>query len=190
MFAGGWGTLDRERALGLVGQGLVGLSARAVFLGRVGHAAGLDLEAGVAVPGGFAYAVRLFPAGVGVLISQTGFLALFSGIGASGVTARVPSGLELPQELRLEIDVTPRARLAMYGRATFVALQPVRRQGMGGFGETTFGIAARFGRTVGIREGSLGSGFFFGLERRELLETAMLGLVLGTEIDGGYDQMP
>ena len=185
MFAGAWATVDRERALGLEGQGLVGLSGRAVYPGRWGYAVGLDLEAGVGVPDGFAYGARLFPVGVGVLLSQTGYLALFSGIGASGVTARVPSGLELPQELRLEIDVGPRARLAMYGRGTFVALQPLRRQGKMGFGETTFGIAARFGRTVGFREGSVGSGFFFGLERRELVETAMVGLVLGTEIDAG-----
>jgi hypothetical protein len=153
MFASAWGTLDRDRALGLVGQGLVGLSGRAVLLGRVGYAVGLDLEAGVAVPAGFAYGARLFPVGVGVLLSQTGYLALFSGIGASGVTARVPSGLELPQELRLEIDVGPRARLAMYGRGTFVALQPVRRCTGGGRSSRCSRCGGR-GRWVSARPAS------------------------------------
>jgi hypothetical protein len=190
MLAAAFATVDRTRALGLEGQGIVGLSGRAVVFGRVGHSFGLDLEAGVAAPAGFAYAARLFPGGVGVHLSPTGYLAVFSGIGASGVTGRVASGLELPEELRLEIDVAPRARLALYGRATFVLLQPERRLGMAGLGETTFGIAARFGKTVGRWEGSLGSGFFFGLERRDLVETAMLGLVLGTEMDVGLDKGP
>lgn len=190
MFASGFATIDRARANGLSGEGLVGLSARAVYGGRVGIAAGLDLEAGIgAAPVGFAYGARLFPIGVGVLLTPTGYLGLFSGIGASGVTARVPSGFELPQELRLEIDLGPAARVALYARGTFVALEPLRRQGALWFDETAFGISTRLGRAAGFRGGTIASGPFFGFERREIMGTAMVGFVFGTEIDGGYDEV-
>lgn len=187
MAASAWTTVDQARARGLLGEGLVGLSARAVFGKRVGLAVGLDLDAGFAVPLGFAYAARLFPLGVGVFLSPTGYLAVFSGVGASGVTVRVPSGLELPQELRLEFDLGPRARLSLHARGTFVGFEPLRRQGQMGFDETSFGVSARFGRAVGFHRGTIASGYFFGLERRELLKTAMVGFVFGTELDGGYD---
>lgn len=186
MFASGRAIVDRKRALGLAGEATLALSGRAIYGGRVGYGAGADLEAGASVPLGFAYGAHLFPLGVGVILTPTGYLGVFSGIGASGVTSLVPSGLELPQELRLELDLSEWARVALRARGTFIALSPARRHGKLGFDETAFGITARFGRSVAFRRNGLGSGYFFGFERREIADSAMVGLLFGTEVDVGY----
>ena len=61
---------------------LAPMSARAVYGKYIGYAVGLDLEAGAAAPLGFAYGARLFPLGVGVMLTPTGYLGVFSGVGA------------------------------------------------------------------------------------------------------------
>jgi hypothetical protein len=188
MFASGRAIVDRSRALGLAGEATLALSGRAIYGGRVGYGAGLDLEAGSSVPLGFAYGAHLFPIGVGVIVTPTGYIGVFSGIGASGVTALVPSGLELPQELRVELDLGESARVALRARGTFVAFEPARRHGKLGFDETSFGVTARFGRSVGFNRNGLGSGYFFGFERREIVDTAMVGFLFGTQIDVGYSK--
>lgn len=186
MFASGRAVIDRSRALGLAGEATLALAGCTIFLGRVGHGTCFDLEAGSSFPFGFAYGAHLLPVGIGVIVTPTGYIGVFSGIGASGVAARVPSGLEFPQELRIELDLSESARIALRARGTFVALEPARRHGKFGFDETSFGISARFGRSVGFRGNGLGSGYFFGFERREIVDTAMVGLLFGTEIDVGY----
>jgi hypothetical protein len=187
LYASGYGVVHPDGARGVQGIGLGGLSARVVYGDRVGYAAGFDLEMGASVPAGFAGAAHLYAIGVGAMLTPTGYVALLAGVGASGVTAAIPSGVELPVEARLELDAGRFARLALYSRATFVPNEPLRSQGLFGLGETTFGTRARFGESVGMSRGAFGSGYFFGLERRELMGTAMLGFVFGTEIDAGYD---
>ncbi len=183
-----YSVLDPKKANGLDGEGLLSFSARAVYGKFVGYAAGLDLEMGASVPSGVAGGAHLYPLGIGVLLSPTGFLAVFQGIGASGVSARLPSGLELPLEERLEIDVGPRARVALFGRQTFVTLEPGREVGLFGLGESTFGIRARVGNGWGYDNGAIASGYFFGFERREIAGSAMIGAIVGTEIDAGYSE--
>ncbi len=185
MYVAGFMTAHRERARGLEGQGIVGLSIRALYGKWVGYAAGFDLEMGFAVPSGLAYAARIFPVGFGVLVSQTGYLAFLSGVGASGVTDLAPSGVELPQELRLELDMGQLARLYVFGRGVMSFNEPLRRQGHMGFHETTLGIGVRLGLTTGGPLGAVGSGTFLGVERREIMGTSLVGLVLGTELDAG-----
>ncbi|MBK8936255.1 MAG: DUF3750 domain-containing protein [Polyangiaceae bacterium] len=189
LYASGFVVTRPERARGLEGQGALGIGARAVLGRTVGYAAGLDLEMGLAVPAALSGRACLYPLGVGVLLSQTGFLAVLGGIGASGTTDQAPSGLELPLEVRLEIDLAAEARVAVFAREAFTVLERSRDNGALGLGELTVGARARFGSGSGFGFGARGgagaSGWFFGVERREIARTAQIGVVVGTEIDGG-----
>ena len=53
------------------------------------YATGIEYRLGATSPGGFAYALTLLPAGVGVLIDEVLFFAVSGGAGVSGVTTRV-----------------------------------------------------------------------------------------------------
>lgn len=167
-----------------------GLSARGVWGDCSGWAFGLDLELGGAAPAGLVYGGRLYPAGLGVLVGDTGYLALMGGVGVFGVTGSVPAGFELPAEARVELDVTRRARVG--ARANVVVLptsdDPRRRSALWPLvDELSMAAYARpFGGTR-RRAGStqvLGHGWFFGLERREILGSYWLGAIVGAEIDG------
>ncbi|NUP07384.1 MAG: DUF3750 domain-containing protein [Polyangiaceae bacterium] len=178
--------LHPEEVRGVEGQGVLGVSARAVYGKYVGYGAGLDLEMGIAIPAALAGRAHLFPVGLGVFVSQTGFLALFAGLGASGITDRMPSGLELPVEARFEIDAGPVARFGFFAREAFSFLEPRRTRGLLDLGELSIGCRARLGEAWGFDRGSYGSGYFFAFERREMGRDAMLGFAFGTEIDAGY----
>lgn len=177
-----------EDAGGLAQRVTVGLTARGVYTKRhLGYAFGSDLELGAGFPAGFAYGFHLLPAGIGWTIGPTGYLALYGGAGVSGVTARVTGGLELPVELRFELDAGPRARVGVRAGTAWVPYVGERRgQSLLPFGdEMVLGAFARFGRTKSTSWGSMGRGHFFGLERREVMGTYWLGLTIGVEIDFG-----
>ncbi|MFO0610948.1 MAG: DUF3750 domain-containing protein [Polyangiaceae bacterium] len=187
VYAAGFGSVRPLFARGLEGAGYGGLSARVVYGKRVGFAGGLDFEMGATSPVHFAGGVHLYPVGVGVVISQTGFVGLFGGIGASGMTSLFPSALELPVELRAEFDLGPYARIGLFARESFNALEQARQWGVTGLGEGTLGIRARFGDSWGFDDrGAYGSGYFFGFEQREIGHSSMVGFLFGTEIDAGY----
>jgi hypothetical protein len=187
LYASGFAVVDPKRAAGLEGIGLAGVSVRFVYGHYVGYVAGLDLEMGASTPAGLAGGAHLYPIGVGAMVSPTGFVAVLGGIGASGVTGLLPSGLEVPLEERLELDLGPRARVSLFARQTFTALEPLRELGLFGSGEAAFGIRARLGDARGIYDGAYGSGYFFGFEHRELAGTSMIGALFGTEIDAGFN---
>jgi hypothetical protein len=179
---------DPARAGGLEDRATVGLSARALYGPRVGYAFGADLEVGAAAPAAFAYDLALYPLGIGLGVGPTGVFSVLGGFGASGVTGAVPGGLELPAEARFEIDVTRHARLGARGGVVWLPWVDARHAGskLAPFAdELVLGIFARFGVTRPRREGALGHGYFFGLERRELMRTFWLGLTVGVEMDGG-----
>jgi len=170
-------------ANGLSDRMVVGLTGRAVYGRKVGYAFGFDGELGVAAPLGFAYRTHLLPVGVGVLLGDLGFAAVLSGIGTSGVSSSVTASLELPQEARVELDLVRLARIVL--RGGFVVVP----DGAGDRGtlETFVGTSARLGTRASGRDslGAGGGGFFFGLERRELLRTYWLGLTFGYELGVG-----
>ncbi|MFO0665414.1 MAG: DUF3750 domain-containing protein [Polyangiaceae bacterium] len=182
IFGAGGGTQKPSRAGGFVGQGTVGLTARAIYGGRVGYGMGLDFGLGVGAPFGFAGHAHLYPVGIGYALSPTGYVGFFSGIGTSGVSSTVPAGLDLPQEVRLEFDVGRRARISLVAAGIFVAGEPRRRQGRLLFDETRFGAYARIGKLHVEDDFILSSGTYFGFERREIMGSPYLGMVFGTEI--------
>ena len=185
-------SLDRigepSEARGLADRTTVGLAARGVFGERVGYAFGFDVGIGVGLgaAAGAAYSAHLLPVGVGVVIGDTGFVALTSGIGTSGVSSSVDGAFELPQELRIELDVTRAARLGLYGGVIALPFETDTRRH-----EAFFGSRVRLGtRASGRWENRTGSaagagGFFLGFERRELFETYSLAASFGYELGVG-----
>jgi hypothetical protein len=178
-----------EEAGGLRERATVGLSARTLYGKKYGWAAGLDLELGAGFPLGFAYGVYFRPLGLGFHLPRNGWVALIGGIGTSGVTARVPPAIELPIELRVEIDLKRKVRVGLRSSATWIGGDDARRVGSpltNGFAdEIGFGSYVRIGRTHKRGRADLGSGTFFGLERREIMNTYFLGFTIGAELDGG-----
>jgi hypothetical protein len=172
-----------SRANGLADRAVVGLTGRAVYGRTVGYAFGFDGELGVAAPLGFAFRTNLHPVGVGVVLGDTGFAALFSGVGTSGVSSSVKASLELPQEARVEVDLARLTRLVV--RGGFVVV-PDGAGDRGTF-ESFVGTSARLGTRASGRDslGGGGGGYFFGLERRELMRTYWLGLTFGYELGVG-----
>jgi hypothetical protein len=171
---------------GLSDRTTVGLGGHAVFGKSVGYAFGFDLGLGGAAPLGFAYAAHVAPVGIGFVLGDTGFVAVTSGIGTSGVSSSVRGALELPEELRLEIDLARVARLGLRGGVVVVPSADDRKTT-----ETFVGATTRLGtRAAGRFPGARGSGggtggFFLGFERRELSRSYLLGVTFGYEIGLG-----
>jgi hypothetical protein len=178
---------DADALAGLSDLVVGGISARGIYGRRVGYGFGLGLEIGASVVDpGFAFSFDLFPAGVAVAIGPTGFFGAFFGVSVGGVTARVPYSIMLPAELRLELDVTRRARLGAMLAVSWAPAEEDRRGGSELFpfaDETTLALTARFGKTFPRSGSNMGRGYFFRLERREQMGTTLLGLAFGVEID-------
>ncbi len=179
-----------ELANGLAERATVGLDGRGVLTKRrLGYAFGADLELGMGFPAAFAYGARLYPVGLGWTIGPTGYVAVFGGFGASGVTGQITGGLELPVEVRLELDAGPHARLGVRGATVWVPGVDERRGGsVLPFGdELVLGTFARFGSTRRSAWGNsaMGRGTFFGFERHEVMGTYWLGITIGAEVGFG-----
>jgi hypothetical protein len=180
---------DASRAGGLSDRATAGFDGHAVLGKTIGYAFGFDVGIGAAAPLGFAYGAHLLPIGIGLVLGDTGFVALTSGVGTSGVSSSVRGALELPEELRVELDIARVARLGLRGGILVVPSADDRKTT-----ETFFGARARLGTRAAGRFGARGSagggsgasgGFFLGLDRRELSRTFMLGATLGYEIGFG-----
>jgi hypothetical protein len=180
---------DASRAGGLSDRTTFGFAGHAVYGRTVGYAFGFDLGLGAGAPLGFAYGAHLLPVGVGVVLGDMGFIAATSGIGTAGVSSSVRGALELPEEVRIELDFARIARLGLHGGIVVVPSADDRNTT-----ETFFGArarlctraAGRFGARRGADASGGGSGgFFLGVDRRELSHTYTLGATLGYEIGFG-----
>ncbi len=124
------------------------------------------------------------------MFGPTGYFGVFAGVGTSGVTTLVEPALELPLEARFEFDASRYARVGFRASAQWNALTPARersRLAHPAFDELAFGAFARFGKTRKYEsDGFLGSGYFIGVERREVMGTAWLGVSLGVETDAAW----
>ena len=177
---------DPEAARDLSGLFMGGLSARALYGKRLAYAFGLGFELGAGGAPGFGFGFELYPAGVAVAIGPSGYFGVFTGIGVNGVSARVPMTLVLPAEVRLELDVTKHARLGALFAVNWTPADDVRqtRAGLIPFvDETTMALTARFGKTFEKYGTLMGRGYFFRLERRELMRTVFLGLAFGWQLE-------
>jgi len=100
----------------------------------------------------------------------------------------VPGALEIPVELRAEIDAGKDARLGLRAAVTQVPGSDARHVGSHvlPFGdELLVGTFVRVGRSPACGCPRAGRGYFFGLERREVMRTYWVGAALGLEMDFG-----
>lgn len=162
---------------GYRGAAKLGMSARGLYGDRLGYGVGFDFDMGVSAPLGYALSAHLFPIGVGYMVSPTGFVGLFSGIGTLGTTNRLPFALELPQEARFEVDTGTRARIV--ARAQLIGVSAPDEPWRVDF---AFGTYARFAPLRRYEDLSFASGYFFGFEQRLMHGDPIWGLVFGTEI--------
>ncbi len=182
--------LDPDQVGGLGHLATVGFNARAIYGKTIGYGVGFDLEGGLGIPASFGYAARLYPLGLGLMLDDNTFIGLFSGIGSNGVTAHVPARLQLPTELRVEVDASSYVRL---GALASIAWYPGSEARSGGSlvspfaDELLLSLFARFGRAEQCRCGAAqGRGYFLALSRGELMRSAWLGVTFGIEADLGY----
>ena len=63
-------------AAGLSDMATIGFHTRAAYGKTLGYAFGVDLEAGAGFPASFAYAARLYPAGVALMLGDITFLGV------------------------------------------------------------------------------------------------------------------
>jgi hypothetical protein len=181
-------TVRPEDAGGLSDTTTVGFVARTAYGRHVGYGLGLDLEAGAGFPLGFAYATRLYPAGIVLMLADNTFVGAYAGVGSDGVKGRVPPAFQLPTELRLEVDVGPLARIGARAGVAWFPANVGRRGGsaLSPFAdELTLSAFARLGATPCGCPGRMGRGYFFALERREVMQSAWLGVSFGVEVDFG-----
>jgi hypothetical protein len=174
---------DAQKIGGLSDLTTAGFRGNGVLGKTVGYAFGFDASVGGSAPAGFAYAAHLFPAGVGVVLGDTSFVGAYSGIGTSGASSTVRAALELPEEVRFEVALARVARLGLHGGVVVVPSADDRRTL-----ETVFGATTRLGTRASGRtaNGPVGSGgFFFGLERRQLMRSFLLGASFGYELGVG-----
>jgi hypothetical protein len=163
---------------------------RGAYGTRVGYALGADLEAGVGLPSAFDYAARVYPAGIALMLERNTFVGAFAGIGSEGVTGREPGSFVIPAELRLEMDMSPNVRTGVKGDVEWFPASAFRRGGssiLSPFGDA-LGVSGfvRIGRASPCGcPGYLGRGYFFAVERREVMRSAWLGLTFGVEADFG-----
>jgi hypothetical protein len=180
---------DPNRAAGVTDLGTVGLTGRGGYGRHLGYGIGFDLEGGVGFPLGFAYAARLYPAGLVLMLGDNTFVGAFTGIGTNGVASRVAPGLELPTELRVEIDVAPRARVgARAGVGWYPASHARRGRSVVSplADELVLSAFVRLGEADQCGCGAhIGRGYFFALERGELLGSPWVGAGFGIEADFG-----
>jgi hypothetical protein len=180
--------VDPEDAGGLTDLGTVGVTARGGYGKSIGYGFGMDLEAGLGFSPGFAYAARLYPAGLVLMLGDNTFLGAFGGVGANGVGGHVPSRFELPTELRLEIDVAPLARV---GARMSAAWYPGSDDRQGATlltfaDEVVLSTFLRIGRADPCDcQARIGRGYFFALERGNVMRSAWVGASFGVEVDLG-----
>jgi hypothetical protein len=174
---------DAREARGLSDRSMFGFRGNAVLGKTVGYAFGFDAAIGASAPLGFAYSAHLFPAGIGLVLGDTGFIGAYSGIGTSGASSTIRGALELPEELRLEFDLARVARIGLHGGVVVIPNADDRKSYETMFGATTRLGTRASGRTVGGPAGS--GGFFFGLERRQIVNSFFLGASFGYELGVG-----
>src|SRR5258705_9572780 len=123
------------------------------------------------------------------MLGDTTFVGEYAGIGSDGVTGHVPSRFQLPVEARVEIDG---AEMARVGAGAGLAWFPGSASRSGGSllspfaDELVLSTFARLGRADPCRcPGRMGRGYFFALERREIMRTPSFGLTFGVEVDMG-----
>jgi hypothetical protein len=147
---------------------------------------GGDWRLGATSPGGFAYALTMWPVGIGVLVGETFFFGVLGGAGVSGVTTRVPASGQLETEARMLLDLPGPFLFIGSARTTWLAADE-RQDGAktASFAdESRAQLGVRIGHEGHSRKIEFGRGFFLAFEVREAFDTRGYGVTLAHQIDG------
>jgi hypothetical protein len=167
---------------GIGNELLAGVRMGGVIGGRrhaVGYHLELDLLAGATFDrGGFAYDVALYPLGIGVHLGDTSFVALGTGIVATGATRWLDDGVGLPLQATValgsgSVRVLGRARVAWLAGTHD---DPRELEGM---------LGVRVGHHYHDWDFPSGNGYFIGAAYKEMRGERYLGLAIGYELDAG-----
>ena len=152
------------------------------------YAAGVDYRLGATSPGGFAYGLTIWPAGVGVLVGETLFFGVLGGAGFSGVTSKVPASGQLEAEARLLLDLPGPFLFTGSARTTWLAADE-RQDGAktASFAdESRAQLGVRIGHEDESHEIDFGKGVLLAFEVREAFDTRGYGVTVAYQLDGMY----
>ena len=150
------------------------------------YAAGVDYRLGATSPGGFAFALTLWPAGLGLLVDETLLFGLFGGGGFSGVTSNVATSGQLECEARLLLDLPGPLLFTGSARTTWLAAD--ERQSGAKFAsfadESRAQLGVRIGHEKESHEIDFGKGVLVAFELREAFHTRGYGITVAYQLDG------
>jgi hypothetical protein len=178
--------LDLRAIAGAAGDVEVGPGLRATAGKRwLAYAIGLDVRAGGGVHGGFAFDTTLYPIGVSILHGAPVSLRVVGGVGAGGVTGRLPIAARFPVEAELEVHPAKQLELSAWAEVAY-ALRTARAGGApdAPWGdELTLGATIRVGRGAHESEFAWSNGWRLGGTFTERVGEKVYGLVIGWGID-------
>jgi hypothetical protein len=172
---------------GIANEVLAGFRLGGIIGGHhLGYHAEIDLLAGGSIDrGGFAYDVAFYPLGIGRRIGRTSFIALGTGIVATGATHWLDDGVGLPVQLTMELGA---GRVRFLGRARVALLAGTHDDGA-----PSLPVGRELEGMMGLRIGHhyedygfpTGNGYFVGLAYKEMLGDRYVGLTIGYSMDAG-----
>jgi len=169
------------------GLGLAGARLRGqIGSGAFGYRVGADLRAGSTAPGGFAYDVGLYLAGIGARLGDWSRFGVTAGVGASGATGTIDDAVQLPVEAMLELALGERLRVLGRGRIAWLGFADARQGGAGTLpwgDELEAQLAIRLGHRWTDHGYPVGNGYYVGVNFREAEGARMIGAVIGHSLD-------
>lgn len=171
---------EHQGSFGVLLRALVGPSPLCYGLG-------FDYRLGASYPGGFLYAFHLYPAGLGVVLSDVFKLALYAGAGVSGVSARVPAAAVLPLESRLDLRLGRRLWITAAARVSWTSGE-ARDAGSStaGFADELFAqLEVRWSKRYleNMSRMSGGDGYYLAATLEESLGSRVVGAAFGYSLD-------
>jgi len=148
--------------------------------------AGMDLELGLSQPAGFAYAFRIYPVGLGIVMGELGRLTLVAGVGASGGTGEIGAAGQIPVEARFDVRLGARLRLELAAAVHEVFLQGEREDGASRApfaDELQLSARIRIGKSFSRGAFRSSNGYYLGVRYREFAGIETIGMMVGHSLD-------
>jgi hypothetical protein len=169
----------------------LGVSARGSAGGHdVSFLIGADIRFGATIPAGFAYAARLYPAGVRLHVYPL-LLSLGAGIGVSDAIETRDAAFELPAEAGIELSLGSHARLILRTRLAWLPATTTRRDGAPDLpfaDELHVDLALRLGPNDHEYDADYGAGYFLGVTLHEAESARFLGVAFGFQMDIDFER--
>lgn len=165
---------------------LAGLGARGAVGSRFfGYRAGLDARFGPGLQGGFAYDTSLLPLGFSLPLTYMFSLGISAGIGANGVTGRIPATARVPIELALQFHLTRGILVGLWltPAYTFANARKDGSTSLTWTDEFDAGFLLRFGKGNQTRDMIWGNGTYVAVQYGERFGARLGGFAVGHALD-------